>query len=61
MRIIKAVRQLARNDGIASQTMRTNTKTMQGVLDDLNVINSIKPGAELYAPERVKWISVSIN
>lgn len=28
-----------------------------GILDDIDVINSIKPGAELYAPERVKWVS----
>ena len=23
----------------------------------VNVINSTKPGAELYAPERIKWVS----
>lgn len=28
-----------------------------GILDDVNVINSIKPGAELFAPERVSWVS----
>ena len=28
-----------------------------GILDDVNVINNIVPGAELYAPERVKWVS----
>lgn len=28
-----------------------------GILDDVNVINNIKPGAELFAPERVKWVS----
>lgn len=28
-----------------------------GILDDVNIINSIKPGAELYAPERIKWVS----
>lgn len=28
-----------------------------GTLDDVNVINSIKPGAELYAPERITWVS----
>lgn len=27
-----------------------------GILDDLSVINSIIPGAELFAPERVKWV-----
>jgi len=27
-----------------------------GILDDLNVINSIKPGAELFSPERVSWV-----
>ena len=25
-----------------------------GILDDVNVINNTKPGAELFAPERVK-------
>jgi len=28
-----------------------------GILDDVNVINNLKPGAELYAPERVKWVA----
>lgn len=28
-----------------------------GILDDVDVINSIKPGAELYAPERVSWVA----
>ena len=28
-----------------------------GILDDVDVINSHKPGAELYAPERVKWVA----
>lgn len=28
-----------------------------GVLDDVNVINSIKPGSELFAPERIEWVS----
>jgi len=28
-----------------------------GVLDDLAVINSVRPGAELFAPERVKWVA----
>lgn len=27
-----------------------------GILDDVNVINSIKPGAELFAPERIAWV-----
>ncbi|KAK5198528.1 hypothetical protein LTR92_000999 [Exophiala xenobiotica] len=27
-----------------------------GVLDDVNVINSSKPGAELFAPERITWV-----
>jgi len=27
-----------------------------GVLDDVNIINNTKPGAELFAPERVKWV-----
>ncbi|RVX69162.1 hypothetical protein B0A52_07138 [Exophiala mesophila] len=28
-----------------------------GILDDVNVINSIKPGAELFSNERVSWVS----
>jgi len=28
-----------------------------GVLDDINVINSIKPSTELFAPERVLWVN----
>jgi hypothetical protein len=28
-----------------------------GILDDLNIINNTKPGAELFAPERVKWVT----
>jgi len=28
-----------------------------GILDDVNVINNIKPGAELYVPERIQWVS----
>jgi hypothetical protein len=28
-----------------------------GILDDVNIINSTKPGAELFAPDRVKWVS----
>ncbi|KAK5309994.1 hypothetical protein LTR70_009817 [Exophiala xenobiotica] len=28
-----------------------------GILDDVNVINSTKPGAELYAPGRVQWVA----
>lgn len=28
-----------------------------GVLDDVKVINSTKPGAELFAPERVEWVA----
>lgn len=28
-----------------------------GVLDDINVINSIKPSTELFAPERVSWVN----
>lgn len=27
-----------------------------GVLDDVNIINNTKPGAELFAPERIAWI-----
>ena len=28
-----------------------------GILDDINVLNSVKPGAELFAPERVSWVA----
>ena len=28
-----------------------------GVLDDVSVLNAEVPGAELYAPERIKWLS----
>jgi hypothetical protein len=28
-----------------------------GILDDVNVINNTKPGAELFAPERIKWVA----
>ena len=28
-----------------------------GVLDDVNVVNNTKPMAELYAPERIKWVA----
>lgn len=28
-----------------------------GILDDVNIINSNKPGAELFAPERVSWVA----
>ena len=28
-----------------------------GILDDVNIINSAKPGAELFAPERVTWVA----
>jgi hypothetical protein len=28
-----------------------------GVMDDIDVINNSKPGAELFAPERIKWVS----
>ena len=27
-----------------------------GILDDVSLINNTKPGAELYAPERIKWV-----
>ena len=27
-----------------------------GVMDDVDVINNTKPGAELFAPERIKWV-----
>lgn len=28
-----------------------------GILDDVEVINATKPGAELFAPGRVAWVS----
>ena len=28
-----------------------------GVMDDVEVINKMKPGAELFAPERIKWVA----
>lgn len=28
-----------------------------GILDDISVINNTKPGAELFAPERVQWVA----
>ena len=27
-----------------------------GILDDTEIINNTKPGAELFAPETVKWV-----
>ena len=27
-----------------------------GILDDAEIINNTKPGAELFAPETVKWV-----
>lgn len=28
-----------------------------GILDDVNLINNAKPSAELFAPERIKWVA----
>jgi hypothetical protein len=28
-----------------------------GILDDVDIINNNKPGAELFAPGRVKWVA----
>ena len=28
-----------------------------GILDDVNIINNTKPGAELFAPKRVEWVA----
>jgi hypothetical protein len=28
-----------------------------GILDDVDIINNTKPGAELFAPKRVKWVA----
>ena len=28
-----------------------------GILDDVNIINDTKPGAELFTPGRVKWVA----
>lgn len=30
-----------------------------GVLDDVNIINNTKPGAELFAPERISWVAAT--
>lgn len=27
-----------------------------GVMDDVELINNTKPGAELFAPERISWV-----
>ena len=27
-----------------------------GILDDVSIINNTKPGAELFAPERIQWV-----
>jgi hypothetical protein len=32
-----------------------------GILDDVNIINNTKPGAELFAPERIKWVPALDN
>lgn len=28
-----------------------------GVMDDVDLINNTKPGAELYASERIRWVA----
>lgn len=28
-----------------------------GIMDDINVINQTKPGAELFSPERITWVA----
>lgn len=28
-----------------------------GIMDDVNALDNAQPGVELYAPERVKWVS----
>jgi len=28
-----------------------------GILDDVEIINNTKPGAELFAPERISWVT----
>jgi hypothetical protein len=28
-----------------------------GILDDVNIINNTKPGAELFAPKRINWVT----
>lgn len=30
-----------------------------GTLDDIDIINNTKPGAELFASERVKWLTAT--
>lgn len=32
-----------------------------GILDDVNIINNTKPGAELFAPERISWVAAVDN
>jgi hypothetical protein len=27
-----------------------------GILDDINILNNTKPGAELFAPKRIAWV-----
>ena len=27
-----------------------------GILDDVSILNDTKPGAELYAPDRINWV-----
>lgn len=28
-----------------------------GIMDDIDVINQTKPGAELFSPERITWVA----
>jgi len=39
------------------ETFGPNKVIKVGVMDDVNALNSAKPGLELYVPERVSWVS----
>ena len=32
-----------------------------GILDDVNILNNTKPGAELFAPERIAWVDAVVG
>jgi hypothetical protein len=32
-----------------------------GILDDVNILNNSKPGAELFAPERIAWVDAVVG
>lgn len=37
-------------------TFGDNRVVKVGILDDLEALNELKPGVELYAPQRVSWL-----